>query len=90
VYVNRRLSKTRYKQIENIATCELRPEMRFLNFCITKPVDIHRQICEVYVENVILNVIMKYIIFNMYTKIFSNFIIKNNIKDNQYEFVMNG
>ncbi|XP_025410521.1 protein GVQW3-like [Sipha flava] len=39
------------KLIENAATCELRSVIRFLNAENIKPVDIHRQICEVYGEN---------------------------------------
>jgi transposase len=39
------------KLIENAATCELRSVIRFLNAKNIKPVDIHRQICEVYGEN---------------------------------------
>lgn len=39
------------KLIENPAACEIRSVIRFLNAKNTKPVDIHRQICEVYGEN---------------------------------------
>lgn len=39
------------KFIENPAACEIRSVIRFLNAKNIKPVDIHRQICEVYGEN---------------------------------------
>jgi len=40
------------KRIENSAICEVRSVIRFLNAKNIKPVDIHRQICEVYVMSI--------------------------------------
>jgi hypothetical protein len=40
------------KDIERPADCEMRSVIRFLNARNVKPADIHRQICEVYSENV--------------------------------------
>ena len=41
-----------YKTIERPADCELRSVIRFLNARNVRPSEIHRQICEVYGENV--------------------------------------
>lgn len=42
-----------YNRIENLATCELRPVLWFLNAKNIKPTDIHHQIYKVYGENMI-------------------------------------
>jgi transposase len=41
-----------FKMIERPADCEIRSVIRFLNARNVKPADIHRQVCEVYGENV--------------------------------------
>jgi hypothetical protein len=45
--------------IERPADCEIRSVIRFLNARNVKPVDIHRQICEVYGENAMSDEMVK-------------------------------
>ena len=40
-----------FKKTENLAACEMRSVIRFLNAKNTTPVEIHRQLCDVYREH---------------------------------------
>jgi len=44
-----------FKTIEGAADCEIRSAIRFLNARNVLPSEIHRQICQVYGENVMIN-----------------------------------
>jgi hypothetical protein len=40
-------------KIENPASCEIRPVIKFLNAKNVRPAEIYRQVCEVYGENAV-------------------------------------
>jgi hypothetical protein len=48
-----------FKMIERPADCEIQSVIRLVNTRNVKPADIHRQICEVYGENVISDGIVR-------------------------------
>ena len=48
-----------FKKIENLAACELRSVIHFLNAKNVKPTEIHLQICEIYGESAVSNSVVR-------------------------------